>query len=138
LRGLQVAGVGVSAAVLVFAIRGALLDRECRVAWYRVQLPLRPNGITGYVRAGSVWVGRVRTRIVVDLSERRVSLFRRGRLLMRGKAAIEAEIKDVDKTLKLDAKERSTQLAAVDRRLKDVAAGKARAGKMLEAIRAVR
>jgi lipoprotein-anchoring transpeptidase ErfK/SrfK len=75
----------------VFGIRGVLLDRECRVQWYRVQLPLRPNGSTGYVRAGSVWVGRVTTRIVVDLSDRRVTLFRGGRPLMRARAAVGAE-----------------------------------------------
>jgi lipoprotein-anchoring transpeptidase ErfK/SrfK len=72
----------------VFGIRGALLDRDCRVRWYHVQLPLRPNGVTGYVRAGSVWVGRVETRIVVDLSDRRVTLFRTGRPIMRAQAAV--------------------------------------------------
>jgi lipoprotein-anchoring transpeptidase ErfK/SrfK len=72
----------------VLGIRGAVRDRDCRVRWYRVQLPLRPNGLTGYVRARDVWVGRVTTRIVVDLSEREVTLFRRGRPFLRAKAAI--------------------------------------------------
>jgi lipoprotein-anchoring transpeptidase ErfK/SrfK len=72
----------------VLGVRAAVLDRDCRARWYRVQLPLRPNGSTGYVRANAVWVGRVTTRIVVDLSDRRVSLFRRGRLVMRATAAI--------------------------------------------------
>jgi lipoprotein-anchoring transpeptidase ErfK/SrfK len=81
----------VNAYPTVFAIRGALLDRECNVRWYRVQLPLRPNGITGYVPARSVWVGRVTTRIVVDLSDRRVMLFRRGRPVMRARAAVGTE-----------------------------------------------
>lgn len=72
----------------VLGVRAAVRDRECRARWYRVQLPLRPNGSTGYVRANAVWLGRVTTRIVVDLSERRVSLFRRGRLVMRATAAI--------------------------------------------------
>lgn len=72
----------------VFSVRGAVLDRDCRARWYRVQLPLRPNGSMGYVRADAVWLGRVTTRIVVDLSERRVTLFRRGRVVMHATAAI--------------------------------------------------
>jgi L,D-transpeptidase catalytic domain len=72
----------------VFAVRAVVRDRSCRRAWYRVQLPVRPNGATGYVRARAVWLGRVTTKIVVDLSERRVMLYRRGRLLLRTKAAI--------------------------------------------------
>jgi lipoprotein-anchoring transpeptidase ErfK/SrfK len=72
----------------VLGVQAAVLDRDCRARWYRVQIPLRPNGSTGYVRANAVWLGRVTTRIVVDLSERRVSLFRRGRLVLRAPAAI--------------------------------------------------
>ena len=72
----------------VLGVRAAVLDRECRRRWYRVQLPMRPNGVTGYVRARGLWVGRVTTRIVVDLSERRVTLFRKGRRFLRAKAAI--------------------------------------------------
>jgi lipoprotein-anchoring transpeptidase ErfK/SrfK len=41
-------------------------------AWYQVRLPIRPNGTTGWVRAGDV-VGRdVNERIEVDLSEHRL------------------------------------------------------------------
>jgi hypothetical protein len=72
----------------VFGVRGAMLDRECRRSWYRVQLPMRPNGVTGYVRARGLWLGRVTTRIVVDLSERRVTLFRGGRRYLSAMAAI--------------------------------------------------
>jgi len=74
----------------VLGVRSALLDRDCKRSWYRVQLPLRPNGVLGYVRADAVWLGRVRTRIVVDLSERRVTLYRGGRRLLRARAAIGA------------------------------------------------
>lgn len=72
----------------VLGVQGALLDRECRRSWYRVQLPMRPNGVTGYVRARGVWLGRVTTRIVVDLSERRVTLYRGGRHHLSARAAI--------------------------------------------------
>ena len=74
----------------VLGVRAALRDRDCSRRWYRVQLPLRPNGLTGYVRANAVWLGRVTTRIVVDLSERRVTLYRRGRLILHATAAIGA------------------------------------------------
>jgi lipoprotein-anchoring transpeptidase ErfK/SrfK len=63
----------------LFAVRGAVLDRSCTTTWYHVQLPLRPNGVTGYVPARAVSIARIRTRIVVDLSARRLTLFRRGR-----------------------------------------------------------
>jgi L,D-transpeptidase catalytic domain len=78
----------VNAYPTVVGIRAAVLDRECRRSWYRVQLPMRPNGRTGYVRARGLWVGRVTTRIVVDLSERRVTLFRGGRPHLRARAAV--------------------------------------------------
>jgi L,D-transpeptidase catalytic domain len=72
----------------VLGVRAAVLDRDCRRRWYRVQLPMRPNGVTGYVRARGLWLGRVPTRIVVDLSERRVTLFRRGRPRLWARAAV--------------------------------------------------
>jgi lipoprotein-anchoring transpeptidase ErfK/SrfK len=72
----------------VLGVRAVVRDRDCRRRWYRVQLPLRPNGSTGYVRAREVWLGRVTTRIVVDLSKREVTLYKRGKLHLRGRAAI--------------------------------------------------
>ncbi|MGH3112339.1 MAG: L,D-transpeptidase [Gaiellaceae bacterium] len=75
----------------VFGVLGAVRDDRCRPLWYRVQLPIRPNGATGYVRAGDVRLFRVRTRIEVDLSERRVDFFRSGRHVLRVTAAIGAE-----------------------------------------------
>jgi lipoprotein-anchoring transpeptidase ErfK/SrfK len=72
----------------VLGVRGVVVDARCRPAWYRVQLPIRPNGIVGYVRARAVAIGRVRTRIVVDLSARRVTLFRNGRKAIETTAAI--------------------------------------------------
>ena len=47
-----------------------------------------PNGVVGYVRASAVGIGRVRTRIVVDLSSRQVTLFRNGRMAIQTRAAI--------------------------------------------------
>ncbi len=74
----------------VFRVLAAVRARDCHPRWYRVQLPLRPNGVTGYVRAGAVQVERVRTRIVVDISERRLTLFRDGKRVLGTKVAVGA------------------------------------------------
>ena len=60
----------------VFAVLGARLDRSCRAAWYHVQLPLRPNGRTGWVRASAVTERSLHVHIVVNLSRRRVTVYR--------------------------------------------------------------
>jgi len=72
----------------VFGVLGVVRDEHCRPAWYRVQLPVRPNGSTGYVRARDVSLRAVRTRIEVDLSDRRVEFFRDGQLVLRAKAGV--------------------------------------------------
>jgi lipoprotein-anchoring transpeptidase ErfK/SrfK len=72
----------------VFGVLAARVDRACAATWYRVQLPMRPNGVTGWVRAADVRTGRVATRIRVDLSERRLTFFRRGRPVLRVTVAI--------------------------------------------------
>jgi lipoprotein-anchoring transpeptidase ErfK/SrfK len=71
----------------VFGILGRVQGPDCK-PWYRVQLPMRPNGLVGYVRARDVVVERVRTRISVDLSSRRVTLYRDGRAVLTVPAAI--------------------------------------------------
>ena len=72
----------------VFRVLASVRRRDCRAAWYRVQLPVRPNGVTGFVRAGAVDVGKVRTRIRVDVSARRLTLFRNGRPVLRTVVAV--------------------------------------------------
>jgi lipoprotein-anchoring transpeptidase ErfK/SrfK len=72
----------------VFGVTGAVLNRSCRATWYHVQLPMRPNGASGYVRAGALWVTRVRTRIDVDVSARRLIFFSRGREVLRARVAV--------------------------------------------------
>ena len=74
----------------VFSIRGARLTTSCRPSSYLVQVARRPNGVTGWVSAGQVTVARVRARIVVDLSQKRVTLFRNGRKVLSAPAAIGA------------------------------------------------
>jgi lipoprotein-anchoring transpeptidase ErfK/SrfK len=72
----------------IFSIRGVRLDRRCRRQAYLVQIPRRPNGVTGWVPAAEVGVEPVRTRILVDLSEKRVTLYRRGKRVLTATAAI--------------------------------------------------
>jgi hypothetical protein len=72
----------------VFAVLGAVVDRRCKRTWYHVQLPMRPNGVTGYVPAVPLWVTSVPTRIEVDVSARRLTFFRRGRVVLRAPVAV--------------------------------------------------
>src|SRR5205823_3080819 len=65
-----------------FSIVGAVVDASCSAAWYRVEVPLRPNGAKGYVRPRDVFVQKVATKIEVDLSARTLTLFRGGRVML--------------------------------------------------------
>jgi lipoprotein-anchoring transpeptidase ErfK/SrfK len=73
-----------------FRVLAAVRRHDCRASWYRVQLPLRPNGVTGFVRARSVQVASVRTRIVVDVSARRLTFYRSGRRVFSTPVAVGA------------------------------------------------
>jgi lipoprotein-anchoring transpeptidase ErfK/SrfK len=72
----------------VFAVLERRVDARCRPTWLHVELPVRPNGATGWVRARDVQTAPVHARVVVDLSERRVRLYRDGRLVLASSAAI--------------------------------------------------
>jgi hypothetical protein len=74
----------------VFAGVEAVLGPRCKAAWYRVLVPVKPNGTTGYVRARSVNLRVLRSRIVIDLSARRLALYERGRLAFTTSTAIGA------------------------------------------------
>jgi hypothetical protein len=69
---------------------GALGRARCGGDWIRVQLPTRPNGILGWVRAADVELVRVHTRVEIDLSDRRLTLYRRGQQVFKAAAAIGA------------------------------------------------
>jgi hypothetical protein len=75
----------------VFAALSALVDARCSAVWYRVMLPLKPHGQTGYVAAHSVRLRPLRARVVVDLSTRRLTVFEHGKLVLRSKVAIGAK-----------------------------------------------
>jgi lipoprotein-anchoring transpeptidase ErfK/SrfK len=71
-----------------FWIVGAILNKRCSATWYRVKLPIKPNGVVGYVRPKDVSVEKVTTRISVDLSRRELLLYRRTKLLLRTPVAV--------------------------------------------------
>jgi lipoprotein-anchoring transpeptidase ErfK/SrfK len=72
----------------VFRVLTALRGPDCRPRWYRVQLPIKPNGITAYVRASAVKTARVRGRVLIDVSAKRLTLFRSGRPVLRTTVAV--------------------------------------------------
>ena len=65
-----------------------VIAEACAGRWLSVLLPVRPNGAKGWVRRSEVRLVEVDARIVVDLSDRRVTLLRRGRPILRARAAI--------------------------------------------------
>ena len=73
-----------------FGVVDVRLGARCRPSWYRVQLPMRPNGITGWVAAGTVRVRTVPARVEIDLSQRRLTLFRGGRRVFSATVAVGA------------------------------------------------
>ena len=82
------AELNANGATTIFGVLGKTVDARCRAAWLHVALPMRPNGVTGWVRAADVQESPVRTRITVDLSERRVRLYKQGKLVLSAIAAI--------------------------------------------------
>jgi hypothetical protein len=80
--------INVNGVPTVFGVLTARLDASCAPAWYKVQLPMRPNGRTGWVRAADVRVTPVDTHIVVDLSDRRVTLYKAGAEVLQVTATI--------------------------------------------------
>jgi hypothetical protein len=73
---------------MVFGVRNVVLGENCKIVWYRVRLPARPNGVEGYVRARDVRLVRIPTRITVDLSERKLVLYRMGKPVLGAPVAI--------------------------------------------------
>jgi lipoprotein-anchoring transpeptidase ErfK/SrfK len=71
-----------------FSIVGAILNARCEASWYRVKLPMRPNGVVGYVRPADVAVEKVTTSISVDLSRRELVLYRGGRLVLKTRVGV--------------------------------------------------
>ena len=71
-----------------FGVLGKRVGADCRPLWYRVQLPIRPNGAVGWVRASAIELQPVDLRIEVDVSRRHLKLFRAGRRVLEATVAV--------------------------------------------------
>ena len=58
------------------------------VPWVEVLLPMRPNGARGWIPQDVLVVSRTRVRVAIDLSERRLRVYRAGRRVMAASIAI--------------------------------------------------
>jgi lipoprotein-anchoring transpeptidase ErfK/SrfK len=58
--------------------------------WYRVSIPMRPNGTYGWIPATTVSLSPTHSEIVVDLRSRTISLYRFGKLKWHAIVAIGA------------------------------------------------
>jgi lipoprotein-anchoring transpeptidase ErfK/SrfK len=67
-----------------------LLVLEARGEWLRVLLPNRPNGRSAWIKAQRVRLVRTKYRVEIDLSARRVTLRRAGRVARRFRAVVGA------------------------------------------------
>lgn len=56
--------------------------------WIHVAVPVRPNGTTGWVRAGDVRLEPIPGAVVVDLAERRIRIALAGRRVTESKVAV--------------------------------------------------
>jgi lipoprotein-anchoring transpeptidase ErfK/SrfK len=72
----------------VFGVLAERVDARCAATWLRVELPLRPNGATGWVRADHVDRVPVHARVVVDVSSRTLRLYRGSKLVVRSSVAV--------------------------------------------------
>jgi lipoprotein-anchoring transpeptidase ErfK/SrfK len=70
----------------LLVIRGTTDDR--RNVWLRVQIPIWPNGQTGWIAASDVRVAEVSDRVVIDLSERRLVRLREDEPVARVRVAV--------------------------------------------------
>jgi L,D-transpeptidase-like protein len=82
------ARVNVNGFTTVFGVTGVVVDARCRPSWYRVQLPIRPNGAVGYVRAPRIELAHIETRIVIDVSARRLTVYRGGKRVLSAAVAV--------------------------------------------------
>jgi hypothetical protein len=71
----------------VFAVTAIRNTPACRPDSFRLQVPVRPNGATRWVKAGAVRVLWVDTRIVIHVGSARLELVRGARVVLRSRIA---------------------------------------------------
>ncbi|MBA3842780.1 MAG: L,D-transpeptidase [Actinobacteria bacterium] len=64
------------------------LDAACKPTWFRVRVASYPNGRLGWLRAETMATSRIRKRIVVDVSRRRLFFYVGGKLAFSSPAAV--------------------------------------------------
>jgi lipoprotein-anchoring transpeptidase ErfK/SrfK len=62
--------------------------RDGRALWYRISVPGRPNGRTGWVRAGAVELRPVKKRLIIYRGARRFEFWDGSRLVRTGRVAV--------------------------------------------------
>jgi lipoprotein-anchoring transpeptidase ErfK/SrfK len=72
----------------MFAVRKAT-GSDGKV-WYRVSIPMRPNGTYGWIPADTVALKPTHSQIVVNLNSRTIDIYRFGKRKWHGKVAIGA------------------------------------------------
>jgi lipoprotein-anchoring transpeptidase ErfK/SrfK len=65
--------------------------------WYRVSIPMRPNGTYGWVPAQTVSLAPTTGQIVVDISARTIDLYHKGKHVWHGKVAVGAPGRETPK-----------------------------------------
>jgi hypothetical protein len=66
----------------------AVRARDGRALWYRISVPGRPNGRTGWVRAGAVELRPVKKRLIIYRGARRFEFWDGSRLVRTGRIAV--------------------------------------------------
>jgi lipoprotein-anchoring transpeptidase ErfK/SrfK len=72
----------------VLGVVGAKPASGCRPSWYHVQLPVRPNGRTGWVPARALRIYPLAMRVVVRLAARRLVVYRSGRAVFHARVGV--------------------------------------------------
>lgn len=72
----------------VLALSKTTHPKTGAATWYRISVPGRPNGKTGWVKASSVDLRPVKKRLFIDRSERRFEFWRGDTLLRTGRVAV--------------------------------------------------
>jgi hypothetical protein len=72
----------------VFLVRKRVVGNDCAASWYLVDLPIRPNGVRGWVPAAGLRPYVVRWRVRVELGRRRLIAYEGGRERVRLTVAI--------------------------------------------------
>jgi hypothetical protein len=72
----------------VFLVRRRVVNAGCGASWYLVDLPIRPNGVRGWVQAAGLRPYVVHWRIRVELGRRRLTAYEDGRERLRLTVAV--------------------------------------------------